>query len=50
MVFNKLYLKTIFVKQRTTFKMTTIYQGEGEDRGNQFQVRRTQDLNELGSF
>lgn len=50
MVFNKLYLKTIFIKQRTTFKMTTVYQGEGEDRGSQFQVRGTQDLNEPGSF
>lgn len=50
MVFNKLYLKILFIKQRTTFKITTINQREGEDRGNQFQVRRTQGLNEFGSF
>lgn len=33
MVFNKLYLKILFIKQRTTFKITTINQREGEDRG-----------------
>ena len=32
MVFNKLYFKILFIKQRTTFKITTITQGEGEDQ------------------